>query len=272
MTRIALRVSYDGRGQPGWQTQPGGIALQDHLERALAAIAGEPVQTVCAGRTDAGVHATAQLVHADVPAQRPLSAWVRGVNAHLPAWLGVQHAAQVDGAFHARFSARRRHYTYLLFRSPQRQPLLAGRAGWVHQPLDLDAMREAARALVGTHDFSAFRSSQCQARSPVRTLDHLAIEEHGALVCVTVSANAFLHHMVRNVVGALVWVGQGRRPIRWVGDLLAERDRTRGAPTFAADGLYLTGVEYDPDPGLGTWPPAPLVALVPAAGAFAPRD
>lgn len=270
MTRIALRVSYDGHGQPGWQTQPGGIALQDRLERALAAIAGEPVQTVCAGRTDAGVHAIAQLVHFDVGATRPLSAWVRGVNAHLPACLAVQGAAEVDETFHARFSARRRHYTYLMFRSPQRHPLLAGRAGWIHAPLAMDAMREAAAALIGTHDFSAFRSSQCQARSPVRTLDHLSIVEHGALLCLTVSANAFLHHMVRNLVGALVWVGQGRRPVQWVGELLAERDRRRGAPTFAADGLYLTGVEYDRDPGLATWPPGPLMALSPAAGAFAP--
>jgi tRNA pseudouridine38-40 synthase len=261
MTRIALRVAYDGAGRPGWQTQPDGCALQDHLEQALSTIAGGAIRTICAGRTDAGVHATAQLVHFDSPVDRPLSAWVRGTNARLSARLAVQAAAVVDTEFHARYSACRRHYTYLLLRAPQRQPLLAGRVGWVHRPLDIDAMRLAAQALVGTHDFSAFRSSQCQARSPVRTLEQLVLIEHGTLLVLTMSANAFLHHMVRNLVGALVWVGLGRRPPGWIAEILAERDRRRGAPTFAADGLYLTGVKYDRDPGLGTWPPDSPPAL-----------
>ena len=261
MTRIALRVAYDGQDLPGWQTQPSGQAVQDWLQRALTIIAGEPISTVCAGRTDAGVHGVAQVVHFDTAAVRPTTAWVRGANAHLPSSIAVQGAHAVGEGFHARYSARRRHYTYVILRAEHRSPLHAGRVGWVHQRLDVDAMRLAAVPVVGTHDFSAFRSSQCQAKSPVRTLESLEIREQGPLLLLEVTANAFLHHMVRNLVGALVWVGLGRRPSAWMGELLAVRDRTRAAPTFSAQGLYLTGVEYDPDPGLDTWPPRPIALL-----------
>ena len=266
MSRFALKVAYDGQGFPGWQTQPDGRAIQDCLERALAGVAGVPVATVCAGRTDAGVHASCQVVHFDCDVARPLSAWIRGVNSHLPPNVAVQAAAQVDPQFHARYSARRRRYTYLLYRAAQRHPLLHGRAGWVFEPLELEAMRTAAGHLVGRHDFSAFRSAQCQSKTPVRDLQSLVIEEQGPLLVIQLIANAFLHHMVRNIVGALVWIGAGRRPAAWMAELLEHRDRTRAAATFAADGLYLTGVDYDDDHGLQCWgEPGPgsglLVAL-----------
>lgn len=260
MKRIVVRVAYDGRHFPGWQTQPGGRAIQDHLERALSAIAGHPVATICAGRTDAGVHATTQVVHFDTQSSRPLSAWVRGTNAHLPGAIAVQAAAEVDDAFHARFSARRRRYVYRVYRAAQRHPLWDGRAGWVFQPLDLPAMRAGAQWLVGEHDFSAFRSSECQAASPVRTLSTLQMHERGPVLDIELVANAFLHHMVRNIVGSLVWVGQGRRAPGWMGELLQQRDRRLAAATFAPDGLYLTGVDYAlADPGVDSWPSDPCV-------------
>lgn len=261
--RFALRVAYAGGVFPGWQTQPSGAAIQDVLERALSSIAGEPVATTCAGRTDAGVHALGQVVHFETRANRTESAWVRGVNALLPAQVAVQQVREVDAGFHARYGASRRAYSYLLYRSPTRHPLYAGRAGWSFHRLDLDRIREAAAALLGEHDFSAFRSSQCQARSPVRTLDRLHIRECGPLVVFELQANAFLHHMVRNLVGALVWIGAGRRPADWAGELLAGRDRRLAAPTFAPDGLYLAGVEYPARYDIGSWPPTtPPLAMV----------
>ena len=253
--RYALRLAYDGTPYDGWQTQPSGATVQDHVERALAGIAGHPVATVCAGRTDSGVHALAQVVHFESDAARPLAAWVRGTNALLPQGIAIQHALRVDAGFHARYGATRRAYTYLIHRGAQRHPLVATRAGWVFRPLDLARLAEAARALEGEHDFSSFRSSQCQAASPVRRMETLRLSERGALVVVDLCANAFLHHMVRNIVGALVWVGLGRRPPEWVRELLAARDRRLGAPTFAAQGLYLAGVEYPGVEALGTWPP-----------------
>ncbi len=256
--RIALRLAYEGTHFRGWQTQPGGQAVQDLLEAALSSVAGHPIATICAGRTDAGVHALAQVVHFDTSVVRPATAWVRGVNTHLPSGVAVQHMQPVDGAFHARFGAARRRYRYLILRSPTRHPLWAQRATWIHRPLDLSAMRRAAPLLLGRHDFSAFRSSQCQAKSPVRTLELLAISERDQLLCIDVQANAFLHHMVRNLVGLLVWIGMGRRPVDWAGDVLASADRRQAAPTMAAQGLYLTGVEYGLPYDLGCWPPLPV--------------
>jgi tRNA pseudouridine38-40 synthase len=218
---------------------------------------------VCAGRTDAGVHALAQVLHFDTQAVRPESAWVRGVNALLPAAVAVQACGVVDPAFSARYSATRRAYGYLIYRGAHRHPMYSDRAGWCFRPLDVERMAQAATSLVGEHDFSAFRSSQCQAASPVRTLERLAIRESGPLVVLEVEANAFLHHMVRNIVGALVWVGLGRRPPHWVAELLAGRERAAGAPTYAPQGLYLTGVEYATQCPVGAWPPKspPLAAV-----------
>lgn len=244
--RIALGLEYDGRGFTGWQTQPGGTAVQNALERALHAFAGAAVPTICAGRTDAGVHASYQVVHIDPPVERPLSAWVRGVNAFLPPAIAVRWSRGVPDAFHARFSATARRYDYWLLDDPVRSPLAAGRVGWVFRPLDAAAMQAAAQTLLGEHDFSSFRAAECQAASPVRELRQLDVQRCGRLLRVRVSANAFLHHMVRNLVGTLVYVGTGRRPVDWPAQVLAARDRSVAAPTFAADGLYLTHVQYDP--------------------------
>jgi tRNA pseudouridine38-40 synthase len=243
--RIALGVEYDGSRFCGWQTQPTGCGVQDALERALSEIAGEPVATVCAGRTDAGVHALAQVVHFDTRAERPLLAWVRGTNALLPAALAVTWSQAVGEDFHARYSARARAYRYVLLNRGVRPASDHGRVGWFHAPLDAGAMQAAARLLLGEHDFSAFRAADCQARTPVRTIHRLAVTRHGDLVIFDIHANAFLHHMVRNIVGCLVYVGKGRHAPEWLSEVLASRDRAQAAPTFEACGLYLAGVEYD---------------------------
>jgi tRNA pseudouridine38-40 synthase len=248
--RLALGLAYEGTGSPGWQTQASGDAIQDLVEASLSTLAGHPVATVCAGRTDAGVHALAQVVHFDTTAARPLNAWVRGVNARLPARVAVQWAREVPDDFHARFGARTRSYRYLLRRAEVPHPLWRDRAGWVFRTLDVAAMREAAAALVGEHDFTSFRSSQCQAKTPVRRMQRLDVETRGEFIELTLTANAFLHHMVRNIVGSLVYVGTGRQPAGWIAELLAARRRALGAPTFSASGLYLAGVDYDPVFGL----------------------
>jgi tRNA pseudouridine38-40 synthase len=244
--RLALGLAYDGTGFSGWQTQPAGDAVQDALERSLSALAGHPVDTICAGRTDAGVHALQQIVHFDTASERPLNAWVRGTNARLPATVAVQWARAVSADFHARFSARSRTYRYLIRCAPVPHPLWRDRAGWVFRPVSVEPMREAAAHLIGEHDFSAFRSSQCQAASPVRTVFTLTVSRRGDFIELTITANAFLHHMVRNIVGALVYVGTGRQPAAWIGELLAARRRALAAPTFSPAGLYLAGVQYDP--------------------------
>lgn len=248
--RIALGLEYDGRAFSGWQTQPGGGTVQDALERALTTIAGEPVRVAAAGRTDAGVHASMQVVHFDTLARRPDTAWVRGVNSHLPMSVSVLWARPVDEQFHARFSARGRSYRYLLLNHPVRPALLHGRAGWCHNPLNLELMQHAARFLVGTHDFSAFRAAECQAKSPIKQLTLLDITRREHLIYFDLRADAFLHHMVRNIVGSLVQIGKGRRPPEWIAQVLQSRDRSLAAATFAPDGLYLNGVDYDARWGL----------------------
>jgi tRNA pseudouridine38-40 synthase len=248
--RFALGIEYDGAQFCGWQTQSAACGVQDHLENALGRIAAERIETVCAGRTDAGVHASAQIVHFDTAAQRPLSAWVRGVNSLLPQGVAVLWAKEVSPQFHARYSALRRHYRYVLLNRPVRRAIGHTRVGWFHLPLDEARMRHAAALLVGQHDFSAFRSSECQARSPVRRLERVAIERRGEYLIFDFAANAFLHHMVRNLVGTLVYVGSGRREPSWAHEVLLSRDRAMAAPTFDAAGLYLARVEYDAAWGL----------------------
>ncbi|MDR0251444.1 MAG: tRNA pseudouridine(38-40) synthase TruA [Burkholderiales bacterium] len=266
--RLALCVEYDGSAFCGWQRQgteeraqregcdtsngsaSNRIGVQEALEFALAAVAGVPVRTVAAGRTDTGVHASAQVIHFDAPVARPLTAWVRGVNAHLPPTVAVRWAQPVSTDFHARFSATARHYTYWLLNRSERPGLWAGRVGWYHRPLDVAAMATAAQQLVGTHDFSSFRAAQCQAQSPVKTLTTFSVMRHGAFIRFVCSGNAFLHHMVRNMMGALLWIGTGKQPVEWITELLAACDRTQAAPTFMADGLYLTGMDYDEQFGL----------------------
>jgi tRNA pseudouridine38-40 synthase len=250
LPRIALGLEYDGSRFLGWQTQPGGGTVQDTLEPALGEIAGEPIALTCAGRTDRGVHARLQVVHFDTSRVRPVAAWVRGVNAHLPDAVAVLWSRHVDDAFHARYSAVARTYRYELLNRAVRPALGAQRLGWFHLPLELAAMREAAALLLGEHDFSAFRSSQCQARSPVRTLHAIDIEQRGERIDFVLRANAFLHRMVRNIVGTLVYIGKGKHPPGWAGEVLAGRQRARAAPTFGPEGLYLEKIEYGEQWGL----------------------
>jgi tRNA pseudouridine38-40 synthase len=244
--RIALGLEYDGGSFHGWQSQADGRGAQDALERALSEIAGARISAVAAGRTDAGAHATLQVVHFDTDAVRPDTAWVRGANAHLPQTIAVRWALPVGPGFHARFAATGRHYTYLLLDRPVRPALLNGRVGWYHRPLSVEAMCAAARNLLGRHDFSAFRAAECQAKSPVKMLDRLDVAREDDVIHIHLHADAYLQHMVRNIVGALVCVGGGRQAPDWMRALLDSRDRSRGAPTFAASGLYLTGVDYPP--------------------------
>lgn len=245
--RYLIQIEYDGSGFHGWQSQPDGQTVQDHLERALSVIAGAKTQAHAAGRTDTGVHALAQIAHFDVEVVRPDQAWVRGVNAHLPKQIAVRRVLPVPSEFHARFSARARSYRYILFNSPVRPAIGHGREGWFHRPLDTQAMQEAANHLLGEQDFSSFRSSECQAKSPVKTLLDAHVRRSGNHVVFEFRAGGFLHHMVRNIVGALIWVGCGKVAPAWMAELLAQRDRTLAPPTFMADGLYFTGVDYGPE-------------------------
>ncbi|MBP0599314.1 tRNA pseudouridine(38-40) synthase TruA [Herbaspirillum sp. LeCh32-8] len=275
LRRVVLGVQYDGSQWQGWQTQPHRKTVQDQLEAALQRFTTQPIATTCAGRTDSGVHALEQVVHFDTPISRDVFSWVRGTNAFLPPTIAVrwacelpyvddaaiassmtvgEQAAEVHGAdraqaltqfgFHARFSAVARTYHYVLYNHPVRSPLLAGKAGWTFRPLDADRMHRAAQHLIGEHDFTSFRAVGCQAKSPVRKMDSITVRRHGDMIVFTLKANAFLHHMVRNIVGSLIVVGNGNHGPEWIAELLSARDRSRAAPTFMPDGLYLARVDY----------------------------
>lgn len=243
--RIALGVEYDGSNYCGWQSQPDGRTVQDELQRALSQIACESISVIAAGRTDTGVHALEQVVHFDTHADRALGSWVRGTNALLPKNISVLWAHAVPEEFHARFSAQARSYRYLLINRPVRSAIQHGKAGWFHTPLDIELMREAARFLLGEHDFSSFRASECQAKSPVKNLAKLEIHQQGDLITLDLQADAFLHHMVRNIVGCLVYVGKEKYPPQWLKEVLDGRNRNKAAPTFSPDGLYLRRITYD---------------------------
>jgi tRNA pseudouridine38-40 synthase len=249
--RIALGLSYLGTAYTGWQSQPSGQTVQDQLERALATFADVPaITTLCAGRTDAGVHGLNQVVHFDAPVRRTLASWVRGTNRYLPGDIAVQWAREVPPTFHARNSARARRYAYILLESPVRPSLEAHRVGWVFRPLALAPMQAAAQYLIGTHDFSAFRAAGCQAHSPVKHLYRIDIRRRGPYWRFDFEANAFLHHMIRNIMGCLIAVGQGLRPPQWLAEVRDARSRASAAPTFAPDGLYFLGPVYDAAWGL----------------------
>ncbi len=248
--RYALALEYDGRAFCGFQSQTSGCGVQDALQRALSAVADSALGVVAAGRNDAGVHATMQIVHFDTDARRPPTAWVRGVNTALPSAAAVLWAQSVADPFHARFAASARHYSYLLLARPERPGLNAGRVGWYHRPLDIDAMQRAADRIAGEHDFSSFRAAECQAKTPVKTLQRVRVRAAGDLIRFEFSANAFLQHMIRNLVGALVLVGEGKHDDAWMHTLLEARDRRIAPPTFAPDGLYFTGADYDERFGL----------------------
>ncbi len=260
--RIALGVEYDGAAFCGWQRQMRQPSVQAALELALSAVAGEAVTVVTAGRTDRGVHARAQVVHFDTQAQRLPVSWVRGTNAHLPKTIAVRWAKPVPETFHARFCARSRTYEYLLLNRAVRPALQFQKWGWYHQPLNLESMQEGLQQIVGTHDFSAFRAAECQAKSPVKTMLEARVTRLGDLFCFRFRADAFLQHMVRNLVGALVYVGCRKQPPDWMSALLSGRNRTCAAPTFAPDGLYLVAIEYAPQ-----WQ-IPILSDPPGAPAF----
>ena len=250
--RIALGIEYDGTSYNGWQRQENGIGVQQRVEEALAHVADESVDAVCAGRTDTGVHAAGQVVHFDTRAMRSERGWLLGTNTNLPPDIAVCWVRRVSADFHARFSATGRRYRYLILNRLQRSALQRHRAWWVHQPLDERLMHEAAQQLVGEHDFSAFRAAGCQARSARRTVTEIAVSRHGNRLEVEVAANAFLMHMVRNITGTLVAIGQGERPVGWMREVLESRDRTVGGVTAPPHGLTPIAVDYPEAFGIPT--------------------
>lgn len=254
--RLALGISYNGQAYDGWQSQPSGRTVQDHLEAALERFATVPLATVCAGRTDAGVHGLMQVVHFDTELRREDFSWVRGTNTFLPPDIAVQWAQAVPDAFHARNSARGRRYAYVVLESPVRPSVEAGRVGWVFRPLDGAAMEAAAAHLVGEHDFTSFRASSCQSPTPVKTLGPVRIARRAGYWRFDFEGNAFLHHMIRNIMGCLVAVGQGLHPPEWMREVLEARSRDAAAPTFSPDGLYFLGPVYEPHWGLPSQVPA----------------
>jgi tRNA pseudouridine38-40 synthase len=243
--RVALGVQYDGSGFRGWQAQrPGVRTVQTCLEQALAQVADHPVRVVCAGRTDTGVHGVGQVVHFDTAAARSARSWVLGGNAHLPTDLSLNWARPVADEFHARFSALARRYRYVIHNHAYRAALLQRRAAWWRPPLAAERMHAAGQLLVGEHDFSAFRAAECQARQPIRRLLELTVRRRGDSVILEVEANAFLHHMVRNIAGVLLAIGAGEQPVEWAREVLEGGDRTRAGITAPAEGLYLLAVRY----------------------------
>ena len=253
---MALGISYSGSAYEGWQSQLSGRTIQDKLELALSRFSVRPVRTLCAGRTDAGVHALMQVVHFDTPLQREAASWMRGTNAFLPPDIAVQWALPVSDEFHSRSSAIARRYAYVVLESPVRPSVEAGRVGWVYRPLDGSAMRQAALHVLGEHDFSSFRAAQCQARSPVKTMNRIDITQRAGPGSrywrFEFEANAFLHHMIRNIMGCLLSVGQGTNPPEWLREVVAARRRDAAAPTFSPDGLYFLGPVYGEHHGLPT--------------------
>lgn len=242
--RIALGVEYDGSAFCGWQFQDHSPSVQEAVEKALSKVANEPVRVVCAGRTDTGVHATEQVIHFDTEVERSERSWVYGANANLPKEVAMLWATPIDEEFHARFSAVRRRYRYVIFNRNVRPTFLAWRTSWDYRPLDVARMAEAAQCLVGEHDFSSYRAVGCQAKSPVRTVNDIQLSRHNELIFIDIEANAFLHHMVRNIAGVLMAIGAGERPVDWATEVLEHRDRTLGGVTAPPSGLYLTGVTY----------------------------
>lgn len=261
--RIAIGIEYDGTAYNGWQRQRSGIGVQALVEKAASQVADHEVEAICAGRTDAGVHATAQVAHFDTTSQRSDRSWLLGLNTNLPDDINVVWARPVDSDFHARYSALSRTYRYLILNRLVRSALFRKRAWWLHQPLDAAGMNAAGRYLIGEHDFSAFRAAGCQARTPVRELTRLEVQRTGNWIAITVEANAFLQHMVRNIAGLLVAVGSGEQPREWAQDVLAGRDRKAGHVAAPAHGLTFVGVAYPPEYAIPEPESATLIPGVP---------
>ncbi len=259
--RIAIAIEYDGSAYCGWQTQQSGASIQQQVESALSGVAAEALAVICAGRTDAGVHARWQVAHFETHAARPARGWVLGANTALPPDISLVWARAVPAHFHARYTAEARTYRYLILNRNARSALAARRAMLVHKPLDQLRMAEAASVLCGRHDFSAFRAAECQSHSPVRHMESLTVNRAGDWLVIEATANAFLHHMMRNIAGLLVSIGRGDAPPSWAAEVLAGRDRARGAPTAPADGLYLWAVRYPAAFGL----PHPLATRAPGS-------
>lgn len=262
MHRIALGVEYNGAQFNGFQKQAGtDNTVQAHLERALSAIANEEITLVCCGRTDAGVHASEQVIHFDTLATRPEKAWREGVNTQLPDEVRIHWSKEVGHDFHARFSAQSRMYRYVLYRSATRSAILGKTVTWTNLDLDVESMSSAAQLLVGEHDFTSFRAAQCQAHSPIRRIQHIRFIERGPLVVMEIKANAFLHHMVRNIMGALLDVGRGKRDAAWLQSVLDSKDRSKSSPTARPWGLYLVKAEFDDEFGLPVLPIGPALLV-----------
>lgn len=259
--RIAVGIEYDGSRYRGWQRQERAPSIQSEVERALSFVADHPVAATCAGRTDAGVHALGQVAHFDTTAERSTRGWALGANTRLPPDIALLWAVRVEPHFHARYSALARSYRYLIHERPSRPALLRRRVCWVHDPLDEAAMNAAAQSLVGEHDFSSFRAAECQARVPVRRIESIAVARRGEFVVLQVTANAFLHHMVRNIAGTLIAVGRGDRPAAWAREVLEARDRRAAGHTADAAGLYFTAARYPPESGVPVAEPAPWAMI-----------
>jgi len=244
--RIALGIEYNGSCFNGWQSQksPNAVTVQETLEQVLSGIADHPVSLACAGRTDTGVHATAQVVHFETPHPRPEKAWLMGANSMLPDTVSIRWARQASDDFHARFSATARRYRYVIYNNPLKPAILNGLVTRHHFPLNADAMHEAAQALLGENDFSSYRVAACQSSTPMRFVEEIRVNRRKDFVCIDIQANAFLLHMVRNIAGVLIDIGEGRKPATWAGDLLDLRDRTQGGVTAPPHGLYLVSVRY----------------------------
>jgi tRNA pseudouridine38-40 synthase len=245
--RIALTVEYDGSQYHGWQAQTGLHTVQHVVEQALSQVADQDVTVVCAGRTDTGVHATNQIIHFDCDSERNIRGWIHGANSFLPKDVCVKWGKEMPNDFHARYSALSRRYRYVIYNSPIRPALLRSNVTWQYRPLDHQLMHEASQYLLGEQDFTSFRSVECQSKTPMRNVHRLQVSRHGDLIIIDITANAFLHHMVRNIAGVLIAVGTGRKPVAWVNDVLAAKDRKLGAETAPPYGLYLIGVVYPPE-------------------------
>lgn len=256
--RIALGIEYDGSKYYGWQRQNEVISVQEKLEDALSRVANHPVRVHCAGRTDSGVHGTGQVIHFDTDAVRKEVAWTLGVNANLPDDIAVRWAQEVDEEFHARFSAMARRYRYVIYNNNLRPAILNAGVSYYHGELDEKLMHEAAQSLVGEHDFTSFRAKHCQAHSPVKTMSHIKVVRHNAYIIIDVKANAFLHHMVRNIAGSLMEIGKGNKPVTWISELLAQKDRAVAAATSKAEGLYMIEVDYPSEFNIPRPPIGPL--------------